>query len=56
MLQCRRTAQTATAGGSEKDSVKSYFNGTGFERWNRIYGSTDDVNKVCPSRPCDSIL
>ncbi|KAL0024919.1 hypothetical protein WJX77_002578 [Trebouxia sp. C0004] len=44
--QKRRTAQTATAGGSEKDSVKSYFDGTGFERWNRIYGSTDDVNKV----------
>jgi magnesium-protoporphyrin O-methyltransferase len=28
------------------ESVKSYFNGTGFERWNKIYGETDDVNKV----------
>ena len=44
---CRRTAQTATAGGNEKDAVKSYFNTNGFERWNRIYGTTDDVNKVC---------
>lgn len=43
---CRRTAQTATAGGNEKDAVKSYFNTQGFERWNRIYGTTDDVNKV----------
>ncbi|KAL3155546.1 hypothetical protein ABBQ38_011098 [Trebouxia sp. C0009 RCD-2024] len=44
--QKRRTAQTATAGGNEKDAVKSYFNNQGFERWNRIYGTTDDVNKV----------
>lgn len=28
------------------ESVKTYFNGTGFERWNKIYGETDDVNKV----------
>lgn len=31
---------------SEKQEVASYFNGTGFERWNRIYSDTDDVNKV----------
>ena len=43
---CRRTAQTATAGGNEKDAVKSYFDTNGFERWNRIYGTTDEVNKV----------
>jgi hypothetical protein len=30
------------------ESVRSYFNGTGFERWNKIYGETDDVNKVPP--------
>jgi magnesium-protoporphyrin O-methyltransferase len=26
--------------------VADYFNSTGFERWNKIYGETDDVNKV----------
>lgn len=26
--------------------VKNYFNSTGFDRWKRIYGETDDVNKV----------
>ncbi len=26
--------------------VKNYFNTTGFERWNKIYGETEDVNKV----------
>ena len=30
----------------EKNEVREYFNGTGFERWNRIYSKTDDVNKV----------
>lgn len=33
------------------ESVKSYFNGTGFERWNKIYGETDDVNKARPPGP-----
>lgn len=42
----RRKAQAAAAGGDEMESVKTYFNGTGFERWNKIYGETDDVNKV----------
>ncbi len=31
---------------SEKAEVLNYFNGTGFERWNRIYSNSDDVNKV----------
>ncbi len=31
---------------SEKAEVVSYFNGTGFERWNRIYSDSDNVNKV----------
>ena len=30
----------------EKAEVTSYFNGTGFERWNRIYSETEEVNKV----------
>ena len=31
---------------SEKAEVVSYFNGTGFERWNRIYSDSENVNKV----------
>lgn len=42
----RRSAQTTDAGGDEKEAVKSYFNSVGFERWNRIYGTTDDINSV----------
>ena len=30
----------------EKTEVVNYFNGTGFDRWNRIYSESDDVNKV----------
>ena len=31
---------------AEKVEVASYFNGTGFERWNRIYSESDEVNNV----------
>jgi magnesium-protoporphyrin O-methyltransferase len=34
------------AGGNEMESVKNYFDTAGFERWNKIYGTTDEVNKV----------
>jgi len=30
----------------DKAEVKEYFNTAGFERWRKIYGETDDVNKV----------
>ncbi|MDP4831036.1 MAG: magnesium protoporphyrin IX methyltransferase, partial [Cyanobium sp. MAG_185] len=30
----------------EKLEVKGYFETTGFERWNRIYSDSDDVNRV----------
>jgi len=30
----------------EKNEVKEYFNGTGFDRWNRIYSQSEDVNRV----------
>ena len=30
----------------EKAVVREYFNATGFDRWKRIYGKGDDVNKV----------
>ena len=35
-----------TTGGDEKAAVANYFNGVGFERWNKIYGTTNDVNSV----------
>ncbi|WP_414153394.1 magnesium protoporphyrin IX methyltransferase [Prochlorococcus sp. MIT 1300] len=31
---------------AEKAEVANYFNGMGFERWNRIYSESDEVNKV----------
>ena len=31
---------------SEKAEVANYFNGTGFDRWNRIYSESEDINKV----------
>ena len=37
------------AGGDEMESVKNYFNTAGFERWNKIYGTTQ------ARRPCASL-
>ena len=37
---------TAPETAAEKAEVKAYFESTGFERWNRIYSASDDVNKV----------
>ena len=31
---------------AEKQEVKGYFETTGFDRWNRIYSESSDVNKV----------
>ena len=42
----RRADMASAAGGDEMASVKKYFNETGFERWEKIYGETDEVNKV----------
>ncbi len=39
-------AKTAAEKAAEKAEVKGYFETTGFDRWNRIYSSSDDVNKV----------
>jgi len=36
----------ADAKSAEKEEVRAYFESTGFERWNRIYSESDDVNKV----------
>uniref|UniRef100_A0A803NDV6 F-box domain-containing protein n=1 Tax=Chenopodium quinoa TaxID=63459 RepID=A0A803NDV6_CHEQI len=46
-----RPREAASAAGrgrwrSDKEVVREYFNGTGFQRWKKIYGETDDVNKV----------
>jgi magnesium-protoporphyrin O-methyltransferase len=39
-------AKTAAETAAEKLEVKGYFETTGFDRWNRIYSTSDDVNKV----------
>lgn len=39
-------APTPSAKDSEKSVVEAYFNSTGFDRWNRIYSDSEDVNKV----------
>lgn len=44
--QKRRSAQMEETGGNELEAVKKYFNNDGYERWKKIYGETDDVNKV----------
>ena len=38
--------QLLEANQAEKLEVKGYFETTGFERWNRIYSDSDEVNKV----------
>ncbi|XP_052184059.1 magnesium protoporphyrin IX methyltransferase, chloroplastic [Diospyros lotus] len=42
----RRQLQAEEVGGSDKEVVKEYFNNSGYQRWKKIYGDTDDVNKV----------
>ncbi|XP_074317146.1 magnesium protoporphyrin IX methyltransferase, chloroplastic [Silene latifolia] len=44
--ELRRRQQAVEVGGGDKEVVREYFNGTGFQRWKKIYGDTDDVNKV----------
>ncbi|MFM2079595.1 MAG: hypothetical protein RLZZ219_277 [Cyanobacteriota bacterium] len=39
-------AATDAAKAAEKAEVKGYFETTGFDRWNRIYSESDEVNKV----------
>ena len=34
------------SGNNDKAIVKDYFNSAGFDRWRRIYGEGDDINKV----------
>lgn len=42
----RRRLQAEEVGGGDKEVVRNYFNNSGFQRWKKIYGETDDVNKV----------
>ncbi|VFQ67785.1 unnamed protein product [Cuscuta campestris] len=42
----RRQMQREEVGGGDKEVVKEYFNKDGFQRWNRIYGVSEDVNRV----------
>lgn len=42
----RRKEMASEAGGDEMASVKKYFETEGFKRWDKIYGETDEVNKV----------
>lgn len=44
--QKRRNEQLASTDGDELEAVKNYFNTDGFNRWQKIYGETDEVNKV----------
>jgi magnesium-protoporphyrin O-methyltransferase len=39
-------ADTPCAKSAEKDVVRAYFETTGFERWNRIYSESAEVNNV----------
>ena len=42
----RRQSQAAEVGGDDKEVVREYFNNNGFQRWKKIYGDSDDVNRV----------
>lgn len=44
--QNRRQKQMEETGGNELEAVKNYFNNAGYERWKKIYGENDDVNRV----------
>ncbi|KAI3759559.1 hypothetical protein L6452_07456 [Arctium lappa] len=42
----RRQLQAEEVGGGDKEVVREYFTNDGFQRWKKIYGDTDEVNKV----------
>ena len=45
LLDQSQTGQAAEKA-AEKAEVQAYFNSTGFDRWNRIYSDSSDVNRV----------
>ena len=46
MTSTQAPAPKSQSGNNDKTIVKDYFNTAGFDRWRRIYGEGDDVNKV----------
>ncbi|KAG5537282.1 hypothetical protein RHGRI_024658 [Rhododendron griersonianum] len=48
--EMRRRSQAEEVGGGDKEVVREYFNSAGFQRWKKIYGETDDVNRVQRAR------
>ena len=38
--------ESKAEGGDDLTEVREYFNNVGFERWNKIYSDSDEVNKV----------
>lgn len=66
IISYRRSKQMEATGGDELEAVKNYFNTAGYERWKKIYGETDEVNKVwhrglhyaplhCAAVPCAAV-
>ncbi|KAL3731219.1 hypothetical protein ACJRO7_028141 [Eucalyptus globulus] len=53
----RRQVQAGGGGRWGKEVVREYFNNSGFQRWKKIYGETDDVKhlilleNVCKKKP-----
>ena len=45
-LQPPASAETQAETLAEKAEVQAYFESTGFERWNRIYSDSEEVNRV----------
>ncbi|KAK2976455.1 hypothetical protein RJ640_015578 [Escallonia rubra] len=42
----RRQVHAEEVGGGDTEVVREYFNNNGFQRWMKIYGETDEVNRV----------
>lgn len=40
------SCRTSTVVDKDKEEVTEYFNNNGFERWNKIYSESDEVNDV----------
>ena len=45
-VHAQRRAVSAVRMADDKAEVEEYFNNEGFNRWNKIYSESDEVNKV----------
>ena len=45
-IRLEATSTDSTVGTDDKTEVREYFNTEGFNRWNKIYSESDDVNTV----------